>query len=67
MIPFEANIDWAHQQKLEKYEELHEQCIKNGWSTDIFPLEIGCQGFISNATSTFLTKFGLFISKEEGI
>ena len=41
-IPFEANIDWEHQQKLEKYEDLHEQCIKNGWSTDIFPLEIGC-------------------------
>ena len=42
MIPFETNIDWAHQRKLEKYKDLREQCIKNGWSTDIFPLEIGC-------------------------
>ena len=42
--------------KLGKYEYLHEQCIMNGWSTDIFPLEIGCRGFISNSTSTFLTK-----------
>ena len=40
-IPFEANIDIAHQRKLEEYEDLREQCIKNGWSTDIFPLEIG--------------------------
>ena len=63
-IPFETNIDWAHQRKLEKYEDLCEQCIKNSWSTDIFPLEIGCRGFISNATSTFLTKFGLSPAKK---
>ena len=53
IIPFKVNIDWVHQRKLEKYEDLWEQCVKNGWSTDIFPLEIGCQGFISNSTSTF--------------
>ena len=64
MIPFEANIDWLHQQKLEKYENLRKQFIKNGWSTDILPLEIGCQGFISNSTSTFLTKLGLSPAKK---
>ena len=58
-ITFETNIDWAHQRKLEKYEDLREQCTKNDWSTDIFPLEIGCRGFISNATSTFLSKSDL--------
>ena len=54
----------AHQQKLEKYEDLREQCTKNDWSTDIFPLEIGCRGFISNATSTFFTKIGLTPAKK---
>ena len=44
---------------VEKYEGLHEQCVKNGWSKDMFPLEIGCQDFISNSISTFLTKLGL--------
>ena len=58
-IPFETNIDWAHQRKLEKYEDLREQCTKNDWSTDIFPLEIGCRGLISNTTSTFLIKIRL--------
>ena len=28
--PFETNIDWAHQRKLETYEDLREQCTKNG-------------------------------------
>ena len=59
MIPFEANIDGVHQCKLEKYKDLCTQCVKNNWSTDIFPLEIGCRCFISNSTSTFLTKLGL--------
>ena len=65
-IPFETNIDWAHQRKLEKYEDLPEQCTKNDWSTDTFPLEIGCRSFISNATSTFLTKIGLTPAKKRG-
>ena len=46
-IPFEVNIDWAHQHKLEKYQDQQQQCVKNGWSTDMFLLEIGCRGFIS--------------------
>ena len=29
-IPFVTNIDWVYQQKLEKYGDLREQCIKNG-------------------------------------
>ena len=53
------NIDWTHQYQMEKYEDLQEQCVKNGRSTDIFPLEIGGRGCISNLTSTFLTKLGL--------
>ena len=62
-IPFKVNIDWVHQHKLENYEDLRVQCVKNGWSTDIFPLEIGCRGFILTSTPTFLT----FTSREKGI
>ena len=30
-IPYEENFDWAHQRKLEKLEDLREQCVRNGW------------------------------------
>ena len=30
----------------------------------IFPLEIGCRGFISNVTSIFLSKIGLLPAKK---
>ena len=28
-VTFEENFDWAHRPKLEKYEDLREQCIRN--------------------------------------
>ena len=63
-IIFEVNIGWVHQRKLDKHKDLCEQCIKNGRSIDVFPLEIGCRGFISNSTSTFLPKLGLSPAKK---
>ena len=58
-VPFEENFNRAHQCKLEKYEDLREQCIRNGWITNVFPIEVGCRGFIANSTSAFLTNLGL--------
>ena len=59
MVPFEENFDWAHQRKLGKYEDLQEQCIRNGSITNVFPIKVGCRGFIANSTSAFLTNLGL--------
>ena len=54
-VLFEENFDWAHQHKLEKHEDLQEQCFRNGWITNVFPI----RGFIANSTTTFLTNLGL--------
>ena len=58
-VPFEENFDWTHQRKFEKYEDLREQCVRNSWITNVFPIEVGCKGFIANSTSIFLTNLGL--------
>ena len=58
-VPFEENFNWAHQRKLEKYEDLQEQCVRNGWITNVFPMEVRCRGFIVNSTFVFLTNLGL--------
>ena len=57
--PFRGQHRLCAQRKLEKYQDLREQCFKNVKSTHIFPLEIRCRGFISNSTSIFLSKLGL--------
>ena len=59
-VPFEENFDWAHQRKLEKYEDLREQCVRNGWITNIFPIEVGCRVFITNSNSVFLANLELY-------
>ena len=58
-VPYEENFNWAHQRKLEKYEDLWEQCVRNGWIMNVFPIKVGCRGFIANSTSVFLTNLGL--------
>ena len=58
-VPFEENFNWAHQHKLEKYEDLREQCVSNGWITKVFLIKVGCRGFIANSTTIFLTNLGL--------
>ena len=45
--------------ELEKYEDLQEQCVRNGWITHILPIEVGCRSFITNSTSVFKTNLGL--------
>ena len=63
-VPFEENFDWAHQRKLEKYEDLKEQCLINGWAATVFPVEIGCRGVIANSAFAFLSNLGLLPSEK---
>ena len=58
-VHFEETFDWAHQRKLKKYDDLREQCVRNGWIINVFPIEVGCRGFIANLTPAFLTNLGL--------
>ena len=58
--PFEENFDKIRQ--LEKYEDLREQCVRNGWKTKVFPIEVGCRGFITNSISVFMSNLGLYPS-----
>ena len=37
-IPFVERMNWALQYKLKKYEDLREQCVKNGCITDKFAI-----------------------------
>ena len=59
MVLFEENFDWPHQRKMEKFEDLREECVRNDWITNVFPIEVGCRGFIANSTSVFLNNLGL--------
>ena len=39
--------------------KIHKNNVRNGWITNVFPIEVRCRGFIANSTSVFLTNLGL--------
>ena len=53
-VPWESRLKEAHLRKAEKYTELADRCKKAGWATDVYPIEIGCRGYIAASVSRFL-------------
>jgi len=44
-IPWEENIEAAHERKMLKYQELTSDCREKGWKTWCMAIEVGCRGF----------------------
>ena len=40
----------AHERKSRKYEELLLEAEQNGWRIELWPIEIGCRGFLQQHT-----------------
>lgn len=50
-VPWEAMMEKAKERKREKYQELVEDCWRNGWKTKCMPVEVGSRGFASHSLS----------------
>ena len=35
-VPLEEYVYWVYQRQLEKYDDMQEQCVRNGWITNMF-------------------------------
>lgn len=58
-VPSEDGVDEASERKKTKYSELATEAAQNGWKTKIFPVEVGCRGFVNTSmTSLLKTKWG---------
>ena len=58
-VSWEARCEEAYKRKMAKYTELQEQCRSRGWSTWLFPVEIGCRGFPAQSLWRMLGKLGI--------
>ena len=58
-VPWETRCDEAYERKMAKCTELQEQCRRRGWSTCLFPVEIGCRGFTAQSLWRMLGKLGI--------
>ena len=55
-VPFETNINKAHENKSNKYAPLMNDIIANGYEVDFFAIEIGSRGYINSENNSSLKK-----------
>lgn len=48
-IPWEAGMEAAWERKRLKYDDLAAECREAGWKTIIYPVEVGCCGFVGTS------------------
>ena len=58
-VPWETNMEWAFERKLARYGELKDQCEDQGWRCSVYPVEVGCRGFVGRSTVKFLCDVGM--------
>jgi hypothetical protein len=58
-VPWEENVEEAHERKRGKYEELREECRANGWAARCEPVEVGCRGFAGRSLHRVFKALGI--------
>ena len=58
-VPWEERIQEAYERKRAKYDDLMESCRSKGWSTWLFPVEVGCRGFPAQSVWRMLSVLGI--------
>ena len=58
-VTWEERLSETHEQKLEKCQELSNQCWQTGWETWVYTVEVGCRGFVAQLTRQALGDLGM--------
>ena len=58
-VPWEENMEVAHERKMTKYDTLRMEIEMKGWRCKVLPVEMGCRGYASRALIAYLRGIGL--------
>jgi hypothetical protein len=58
-IACEERIESAFERKRSKYEELLRDCVTAGWKAWLFPIEVGCRGFVGKSVWRMCSEIGI--------
>ena len=58
-VPWETNMEVAHERKLSRYDDLVAQCEQKGWRCELFAVEVGARGFVSSTMLSLLRRVGI--------
>ncbi|MGH0163870.1 UNVERIFIED_CONTAM: hypothetical protein FKN15_046048 [Acipenser sinensis] len=57
-VPWEDAVDQAYERKKLRYAQLATEAEQQGWRVRVYPVEVGCQGFVAHSTTRFLRDVG---------
>ena len=55
-VPWEENMEETFWGKKFRYENLRMECEDKGWARQVMPIQVGCRGFISLTTTSYMTR-----------
>ncbi|XP_061886207.1 uncharacterized protein LOC133636324 isoform X3 [Entelurus aequoreus] len=58
-VPWEDAIDEAFQRKRLRYTNLAAEAEARGWNVKVWPVEVGCRGFVASSTTKLLKEVGI--------
>ncbi|XP_056107596.1 uncharacterized protein LOC130085708 [Rhinichthys klamathensis goyatoka] len=57
-VPWEDAVDEAYERKKLRYAHLATEAEQRGWRVQVYPVEVGCRGFVAHSTTRFLRDVG---------
>ncbi|MGH0138791.1 UNVERIFIED_CONTAM: hypothetical protein FKN15_001753 [Acipenser sinensis] len=57
-VPWEDAVDEAYERKRLRYAQLATEAEQRGWRVRVYPVEVGCRGFVAHSTTQFLRDVG---------
>ena len=58
-VPWEEAIDEAFERKRLRYANLAAEAEERGWNVKVWPVEVGCRGFVASSTTRLLKEVGI--------
>ncbi len=58
-VPWEEAINEAFERKKLRYAILAAEAEERGWAIKVYPVEVGCRGFVANSTIRLLKEVGI--------
>ncbi len=58
-VQWEDGCDGASERQATSYQDLVHQCRDKGWQAWLFPVEVGCRGFLAQSVWKTLSALGI--------
>ncbi len=58
-VPWENSTEEAYEHKKLRYTELAADAQQRGWKAKVYPVEVGCRGFVASSTIRLLKDLGI--------